>query len=330
MTVPQKHLQNRQLIYPRGKGLGGSSAINFAYYTRGPSEDYDEWARQVGDASFNWENALRRYKKLENYGPIRNPEHLKYVNPSSTVHGVDGPVKIEFPCEWERTFEDVLIAGREHGFPTNLDLNSGNPIGNGVCPATAWEARRTTAATAYLDNSPKNLHIATDAHTTKILFDGAKAIGVEANGKQYFAREIILSTGALDTPKLLMLSGIGPRDELIKHGISTIVDLPGVGQNLQDHPHFPMIVQLKDGANDRPAWMEPTAMEAAREYFLQDGTGPLSVLYNTAVVGFFKGSKELMASEEFANLPDDVRDHIDRPTVPTWEYASMTPPCTYS
>jgi choline dehydrogenase-like flavoprotein len=326
MTVPQKHLRGRQLPYPRGKGLGGSSAINFAFYTRGPKEDYDEWARQVNDPSFNWENALQRYKKLEGFKPIENQAHLKYVDLSPSVHGLDGPVKIGVPREWERTMDDLLIAGHENGLPINLDINSGDPIGCGVCPTTGWAGKRTTAATAYLDKPPKNLHIITNAHTTKILFDGKKVIGVHASGADYFAKETILSAGALDTPKLLLLSGIGPKDELAKHSIPSVVELPGVGQNLQDHPHFPMVVQVEDGYNDTAAWNEASALQAAREQFQKDGTGFLGVLNNTATIGFFKGSKDLMASQEFADLPKDVRDFINRPTVPTWEHSGLIPP----
>jgi choline dehydrogenase-like flavoprotein len=323
MTVPQKHLSGRQLLYPRGKGLGGSSAINFSFYTRGPSADYDEWAKQVDDSSFSWENALPRFKKLEGFGPVGQTTHLKYVNPSPAVHGMDGPVKISFPLVWERGFEDILVAGKEHGLRTNLDINSGDPIGNGVCPATGWDGYRSTAATAYLNRCPKNLHVRTNAQTTKILLDGKRAVGIQVNGKEYFAKEVILSAGALDTPKLLLLSGIGPQDELAKHNIAPIVDLPGVGQNLQDHPNLHMIVQMKDGWNDRPAWTEATAMQAAREQFQKDGSGPLSILYNTAVVGFFRGTEDLMNSQEFTNLPTAVQDHINHPTVPTWEHASM-------
>jgi choline dehydrogenase-like flavoprotein len=179
-----------------------------------------------------------------------------------------------------------------------------------------------------LINTPDNLTIVTNSPASQILFDGKKAIGVVAGGKEYYAEnEIILSAGALDTPKLLLLSGVGPKEELSKHGISTVVNLP-VGQGLQDHVHIGITMQVKDGCNDRTAWSAPEAMKVAREQFNKDGTGPFRTLNASAIVGFFKGSEKLLASQEFADLPAEVQEHIKKPTVPTWELATLCPPLT--
>jgi choline dehydrogenase-like flavoprotein len=327
-TVPQKHLLGRTIDYSRGKGLGGSSAINFAFYTRGPDSDWDEWAKLVGDDFFNAKNALKRFKRIEGYASVHDPGHIKYVNPSPELHGSDGPVKVSFAKEWEKNMEYQMLAAKEYGLPSNLDLNSGNPIGNGVNPYTGFAAKRTTAATAYLSNPPSNLTIITDAQASKIIFDGKRAIGVQAGGKDYLAaNDIIISAGAVDTPKLLLLSGIGPKDELSSHGISSVIDLPGVGKNLQDHLYVRSTVQVADDHHDRAKWAEEKVMQEARSQFEKDGTGPLSILYNSAVVGFFRDEK-LYETKEFADLPKEVQAYIKAPTNPTWEQAVCCPTMT--
>lgn len=325
MTEPQKHLANRKLGYNRGKGLGGSSAINFCFYTRGAKADFDEWARRVGDDFFSWENAERRFKKLEGFSSIETESHKKYADWKPENHGTDGPVKISDSNEWESHHEDVMEAGYQNGWKKNMDVNSGDPIGLGVCATTGLRGKRTTAATAYLNSAPSNLEIVTDALATKIIFDGRKAVGVTACGKDYFAEnELILSAGALDTPKLLMLSGVGPSAELAKHGISQIADLP-VGLGLQDHLHFSMVVEVQEGTNLRAKWSTPEFMAKATEQFKKDGTGPLSIIYNSAAVGFAKGSDSIYESQEFKDLPKDIQAYYKQPTVPSYEFVGLAP-----
>jgi choline dehydrogenase-like flavoprotein len=323
--VPQKHLANRKLNYARGKTLGGSSNINFCCWTRGSKDDFDEWARVVGDDRFNWENAERRFKKLEGFSPVTNESHKEFANWKAEAHGTDGPVKISDSAEWENNQKDVLIAGYENGWEKNLDVNSGNPLGMAVCPSTGVRGLRTTAKTAYLMHAPENLVIITDAAASKILFEGKKAVGVTAGGKDYFAtKELILSAGALDSPKLLMLSGIGPQAELDKHNIPVRANLP-VGLGLQDHLHFPQIVEIEEGTNLRAKWSTPDAIAAASEQVALDGTGPLSIMYNSCAIGFAKGSSSLYQSKEFKDLPEDIQAYIKKPTVPTYEVISVIP-----
>jgi choline dehydrogenase-like flavoprotein len=141
------------------------------------------------------------------------------------------------------------------------------------------------------------------------------------------SNEIIISAGALDTPKLLLLSGIGPKSELSNHNIECVHNLPGVGKNLQDHWWIPLTVQLKPGTDDRPTVLnDPVAMEAAKTEFKLKGTGPLAKLYGSLTMGWWRPSKELEASEEFKNLPADVVEHLSHTTVPTWELVTHTPP----
>ena len=318
-------MNNRTLPYNRGKGLGGSSAINFCYYTRGAKDDFDEWARRVGDDTFRWENAERLFKKFEGYAPVTTESHKKYVDWKAENHGADGPVKISDSDAWEFFQVPALEAGYENGWKKNMDINSGDPIGVGVSATTGLKAKRTTAKSAYLQSPPNNLEIVTDAQATKILFDGKKAIGVSAGGKDYFAgQELILSAGALDTPKLLMLSGVGPKAELERHGIPLHTELP-VGIGLQDHLHYWMVVETEEGINPRAKWSTPENMKQAAEQLEKDGTGPLSVMYNSGVVGFAKGSDSLYESEEFKNLPSDVQAYIKKPTVPTYEFTGTLP-----
>lgn len=168
--------------YSRGKGLGGSSVVNFGVFTVGPKDDYDEFARLVGDDFFDWKHAQERIKKFESYKYPSDPAVLKYTDPSRESHGHDGPVKIEFPALEDDVAAtmDAFLAG---GLKLNKDMNSGDPIGASMCPITTSGVYRTTAAKAYLTNPPNNLNIVTDAQVTKIVFDNKRATGVVANGQ---------------------------------------------------------------------------------------------------------------------------------------------------
>lgn len=324
-TVPQDHMNGRVLPYNRGKGLGGSSAINFCFYTRGAKDDFDEWARRVGDDFWNWKNTERRFKKLEGYKPITTESHKQYADWKADNHGTEGPVVLSDSEEWENNQVEIIQAAYKNGWKPNMDVNSGDPIGVGLCATTGYKGKRTTAKTAYLQSPPGNLEILTDSQVTKILFDGKKAIGVTAGGKDCFAdKEVLLSAGAIDTPKLLMLSGVGPKAELDKHGIPLHTELP-VGIGLQDHVHVCMSIETEEGKYMRSRWARPENMKAAMEQFEKDGTGPMAIMYNSAAVGFDKGSDEVYASQEFKDLPKDVQEYLHKPTVPSYEFAGLIP-----
>ncbi|KAF2083900.1 GMC oxidoreductase [Saccharata proteae CBS 121410] len=325
-TAPQRALNGRSFDYSRGKGLGGSSAINFACWTVGPAEDYDEWARLVGDEGFSWENAKRRYKRLETYDFEIADQHRDYVAPRPEDHGSRGPVQIEFAKEWERSFQDVLDAGRAVGMEVNRDANSGSPLGIAVVPATSRRGVRSTARSAFLEDAPSNLTILTEAPVERVVFEGKRAVAVKTGSKTYTARkEIILSAGALDTPKLLLLSGVGPAHELSAHNITPIHHLPGVGKNLQDHPFFSLIVRLHPGTNNRSTlFNDPAALAAAKQQFHADGSGPLALFYNSIIMGWAKSS-HLFSTPEFAALSPDAQNHLRKPGVPTFELVSHGP-----
>ncbi|KAI9697245.1 MAG: hypothetical protein M1836_004809 [Candelina mexicana] len=326
MTVPQEHAKGKQLDYSRGRGLGGSSAINFSVFTRGPRDDYDEWARLVDDDTWSWENVKRRFKRIEAYESVKDKKIRRYIQPEPGAHGRDGPVKVGFPDIFEKGIVDVIDAAEEAGLPINKDLNSGNPIGMGVPPSTSSMGQRVTAASSYLVDAPKNLTIVTNTTVTRILFDGKKAVGVESSGKRFFAsKDVILSAGAIDSPKILLLSGVGPDQELRTHGIAVLEDLPGVGKNLHDHNVVPLVVVQKPGTNDRPSLFDDAeAVAAAREQWLKDYTGPLASFYSAMTMGFFK-SDAVLRSEEFEALPKSTQDFLRRETVPHFELGSGLP-----
>jgi choline dehydrogenase-like flavoprotein len=183
-SSPQKHLKDRQIDYSRGRGLGGSSRINFACYTIGPKGDYDHWAQLVGDDFFNWENARRRYNKIESFDTNIKSEYRQYANPKPSDHGNSGPVSVSYPAELEQGLVDIINVVNDTGVRTNLDANSGDPIGITICPSTASKGMRTTSAAAYLKTTPSNLTIVSNANATKLLIEAGRAVGVLAGGKQ--------------------------------------------------------------------------------------------------------------------------------------------------
>ena len=233
-TESQPELNDRELYWPRGKTLGGSSSINAMIYARGQPADYDHWA-DLGNDGWAYEDVLRYFKRAEHNE--RGP---------SEQHGTGGPRNVadqQSPNELSETF---IEAGQAVGLPHNEDFNAGNRSGVGLYQVTQKGGERHSAADAYLKPvlDRPNLTAVTGAQVTRVRFDGREAVGVE------FVRdesdesetvdttgEVILSAGAVNSPQLLMLSGIGPAKQLEAHDISVVHDLPGVGRNLQDHLH---------------------------------------------------------------------------------------------
>ena len=229
-TEPQPHLNNRKLYWPRGKVLGGSSSINVMIYTRGNRGDYDRW-RTLGNDGWGFSDVLPYFKRVENRERVSSEDHgigghlnvaeLRYVNPLTRV---------------------FLSACDEIGIPRNSDFDGAEQEGVGLFRVTQKRGRRHSSAAAYLKPALRrsNLTVETFAHATRLLFKGRRAVGVEyarqGELKQATAeREVILCGGAVNSPQLLMLSGIGPAEHLNDLGIPVLSELPGVGQNLEDH-----------------------------------------------------------------------------------------------
>jgi choline dehydrogenase-like flavoprotein len=242
--------------------LGGGSSVNAMIYIRGVPSDYDQW-RDSGALGWGYEDVLPYFKRAE--------DNERFCN---DVHGVGGPLGVSDIAHIHPLTKAWLKACQQAGLPYNEDFNSGNPAGCGLYQITARDGRRSSAAVAYIHpalNRP-NLNLHTGVRVTRILIENGRATGVEfvRNGKieQMKAdREVIISAGALNTPKLLMLSGVGPAQELRKHGIAVKQDLSGVGQNLQDHIEISLVYQLNGPHSydkyKKPHWKALAGLEYA-------------------------------------------------------------------
>src|SRR5882724_2630579 len=232
-TVPQASLIGRVGYQPRGKGLGGSSAINAMVYIRGHRSDYDHWAA-LGNAGWSFSDVLPYFKRSENNADF-----------DGDYHGRSGPLHVNRLRSDNPVQGIFLQAAQEAQFRVRDDFNAEDHEGLGIYQVTQNNGERWSAARAYVHPhmARANLRVETLAHATRILFDGKRAVGVEYikgnERKQIRARrEVIVASGAFQSPQLLLLSGIGDGQALAEHGIATVHHLPGVGQNLQDHPDF--------------------------------------------------------------------------------------------
>jgi choline dehydrogenase-like flavoprotein len=237
-TVPQPGLNGRRGYQPRGKVLGGSSSINAMIYTRGHRSDYEHWAAQ-GNPGWGWNDVLPYFKRAENN-----------ERGADEFHGTGGPLNVMDLRSPNRYSHAFVEAGRQAGFPVTPDFNGAAFEGVGLYQVTQRNGERFSAAKAYLtpNLNRSNLQVVTGAQATRIVFEGQRACGVEAvvNGRpQVFdaRREVLLCAGALQSPQLLMLSGIGPGRHLQELGIAVKADVPGVGMHLHDHID---VVQLVD------------------------------------------------------------------------------------
>jgi 4-pyridoxate dehydrogenase len=223
-------LGDRRIEAMRGKVLGGCSSINVMAYTRGAPGDYDRWAR-TGATGWSYAEVLPYFKRAE-----------RWENGADQWRGGDGPLGTEFGRTTDPIFNAWIEAGRAAGHPVTADYNGAQSVGFGRGQYTIRDGRRSSASRAYLRpaRGRKNLTVRTRAHVTRVSIESGRARGIEIReGGQTSiiraAREIILSAGTFNSPQLLMLSGIGPADHLRATGIAPVVDLPGVGKNLQDH-----------------------------------------------------------------------------------------------
>lgn len=229
-TEPQAHLHGRRIPWPRGKVLGGSSSINAMTFVRGHPSDFDAW-RQSGLDGWSYDDVLPYFRRLE-----------RHVSKDGPYHGADGPLAVETAGSDSPLDEAFLAAGRQAGHPATSDFNGAQQEGFGLHDFSMWRGRRQSTATAFLGPALRrpNLTVETRALTTKIRFDGIRAVGLDyiRRGKTVSVRarrEVILCGGAVNSPVLLMQSGLGDGEELRQLGIDVIGHLPGVGRNLQDH-----------------------------------------------------------------------------------------------
>lgn len=229
-TEPDPGMHDRRIYWPRGRCLGGSSSINGLIYIRGQHEDYDHWAA-LGNAGWAWKDVLPYFRKLE-----------ANSRGASDLHGADGPISCSDIPGRHELIEAIIAGAGSLGVPRNDDFNGARQEGVGYYQLFTRKGWRSSTAVAYLKpaRGRPNLRVETDAHATRILFEGTRATGVayRQRGRDLVAkaaREVIVAAGAIQSPQLLQLSGVGPADLLRRHGIGVVADLPGVGENLQDH-----------------------------------------------------------------------------------------------
>ncbi len=240
-TTPQAALNNRRGYQPRGKVLGGSSSINAMVYIRGQHADYDHWAAQ-GNPGWGWEDVKPYFLRAENN-----------ERGADAWHAQGGPFNVADLRSPNRFSHHFTEAGVQAGYPHNTDFNGATQEGVGLYQVTHKNGERHSAAKGYLTPhlARSNLQVITGAHATRILFEGTRAVGVEyrqggALKQVHAGREVLLSAGALLSPQLLMLSGVGPAAHLQQHGIPVLHDLPGVGQHLHDHPDVVHVLDAPD------------------------------------------------------------------------------------
>ena len=236
-TEPEKKLKGRSLFWPRGRTLGGSSSSNAMIYIRGHKKDYDHW-ESLGNKGWSFKDILPYFKRSQHQ-----------ERGGDEFHGVGGPLNVQDFAVKNELCTAFIKAGVEAGHKVNEDFNGAEQEGVGYYQVTQKQGRRWSAAQAYLREAEKrpNVTVITKAHVTKVNFDGKRATGVSFlhKGKELSItakKEVILSGGAINSPQTLMLSGVGPKQEIEKHGIPVVHELDGVGKNLQDHLDV-MIVQ---------------------------------------------------------------------------------------
>ncbi|KAL8991998.1 MAG: hypothetical protein Q9169_007462 [Polycauliona sp. 2 TL-2023] len=249
-TVTQPKLNDREIDYSRGKGLGGSTAINFCVYTRGPAADYDHWAHLTQDSTWDWENARKRFNRLE-----------KFHDP--------------------------------------------------IPQAAASSLSLITIVAATV---------------TKLVLEDKKVVGVDLSGNILRAhKDVLLAAGAIDSAKLLLLSGIGPRQDLESLQIPVVHDLPGVGKNLQDRLFLELVAVQEPDSHHRTSYIDsPSALEQARKEWTNNKTGPLSDYYLPQMIAYLK-SESILASKEFRDLDKETPQFLDAETKPHYEIVSQNP-----
>jgi len=301
---PEKSQDGRKIFNPRGKGLGGSSSINAMLYVRGQKEDYDHWAA-IGNKGWSFDEVLPYFKSTQ------HQERGK-----DEFHGINGPLNVADSRSKPQVNEDFIQASNNAGFPSNNDFNGAQQEGVGYYQVTQKDGLRCSAAKAFLTPNldRKNLTVLTDVAVQKLRITDKTVTGViyseKGKLKEMSANnEVLLSAGAFNSPQLLMLSGIGPKEELAKHNIPLEHELSGVGQNLQDHVDVLIVNRHKrsDLLAFRPKAMWWSIKEGLK--FLTKKSGILtSVVAETG--GFIKSSPELKRSDlQLHFIPAAMDDH---------------------
>lgn len=275
-TEPEPNMHDRRIYWPRGKVLGGSSSINGLIAIRGQAEDYDNW-ENLGARGWSWADVLPYFRRIES-----NPDFA-----DDQLHGAHGPVAVSSIAAKHELIEATIAAAEKLGVPRNADFNGARQEGVGYYQLTTRNGFRTSAAKAYLKpaRGRQNLEIVTDAQATGVVFENGRAVGVRfrrggVDTDMRARRGVVLCAGALQTPQLLMLSGIGPVEHLRAKGVSVVLDRAEVGRNLQDHLQFRLIYRATKPitTNDELRSLFGRIRIGAQWFFSR--TGPLAIGIN--------------------------------------------------
>ena len=267
-TEPEPGLQGREIALPRGHGTGGSTNVNGQIFIRGQREDFDHW-RDLGNAGWGYDDLLPYFKKLERFELIADPQSGRGISLGGkplaleidpAFHGTDGPLNTAPPRSINPMIADYFAAAQLAGYALNADFNGARQDGIGYYSFTQRRGERMTAEAAYVDpiRARPNLTIFADHAVDRVLLEGQRAIGIACRhvgqSIDIRGREVILSAGSFVSPQLLMLSGIGPARDLERLGIVAVADLPGVGENLQDHLDITLEYRTKTTAPYGISW----------------------------------------------------------------------------
>ncbi len=314
-TEPEEGLNGRSLNYPRGKVIGGSSAINAMIYMRGQAADYDHW-RQLGLAGWGWDDVLPYFKR-----------HEDHFLGASAAHGVGGELRVEAP----RVRWDLLDAFRRAAEQANIksvvDFNTGDNEGCCAFHVNQKRGRRWSAAHAFLKPvlHRANLRLETGCLVEAVVFDGRRAVGVRwrQGGQERLARcrgEVILAAGAIGSPQIMLLSGVGPAQQLSEHGIPVVLDRPGVGANLQDHLQLRLIYKVDGITTLNEQYHSPLGLARMLAEYALFRRGPLTMA--PSQLGLFTRSDP---DQERANLEFHIQPlSLDRFGEPLHKFPAFT------
>jgi choline dehydrogenase len=313
---PQPESGNRRIVWPRGRILGGSSSINGLIYIRGQHADYDDWER-LGATGWSYREVLPYFRKSEGFD-----------GPASEYHGTEGELGVSELRNDDPSCEAWLQAAQEYGLPLNPDFNAATDYGVGRYQLSIKGRWRSSAAAAFLrpvQHHP-GLTLRTGVLVSRVLFEQGRAVGVVARqgGQELTFRcdgDVILASGALQSPQLLQLSGVGPADHLRAMGIAVVHDAPEVGENLQDHYQARTIVRLKDPVSLNDQVRSPFGLARMGLQWLLQARGPLTV--GAGQVGGFARTSQ--ARDDRADIQFNVMPlSVDKPGTPLHDYPGFT------
>jgi choline dehydrogenase len=322
-TAPEPNCGNRPMFWPRGRTLGGSSSINAMCYIRGHAWDYDHWA-SLGNDGWAYKDVLPYFRRMEHF------EAIDKVDDGRSFHGTDGPLNVAEPRHVNPLMHAFIAAGQQAGHPLTDDFNGAQQEGVGLYHTMQKGGERCSNARAYLTaaKTRPNLTIITDAHAARVLFEGKRAVGLRyvKDGRIHDLKarnEVILSAGALGSPQLLLLSGVGPKAELARHAIPQVHELPGVGENLQDHLdiHITMREKTRHSISLRPLGLLKSAVNLLRYLFGKRG----ELTSNFAQAGGFIKSDDRQAIPDLQwHLVPFVYAHHGQKLAPLFKHYAYT------